>query len=255
MKALVTGASSGIGREIALMLGRRGYHLILVARSREALEELAQQLPYGATVIAMDLSEPGAAVALKERCLHLEHEIDVLVNNAGFGKMERHHLIAPETVASMGHLNMITLAELCSLFGADMVRRRRGHILNVASVAAYFPLPFFAHYAATKAYVMSLSLALWQEYKAHNVQVTCVNPGPTATNFAATARPSEKEKLFAKSMDAERVAAIAVDDMFAGKRLSVPGRRNRLLAFLANLAPTSMVLAAAQRNLKSRVSE
>lgn len=246
MNALVTGASSGIGLEIARLLAARGYHLLLAARRREELESLAAELPYGATVYPCDLAEPGSAARLHEQ---VESQVDVLVNNAGFGKVGRHTELSLEAITEMAHLNVVTLTELCRLFGADMRARGSGHIMNVASVAAFMPLPYFAEYAASKAYVLSFSEALAWELGASGVVVSCLCPGPTETGFASVARP-QKGKLFNPRtvMTAAEVAQEGVAGLFAGQRVVVTGRRNQLMALLGSLLPRRLVLALGARN-------
>ncbi len=254
MRALVTGASSGIGLELARQLAQRGYHLVLAARSAEPMEELAEQLPYGATVIPIDLARPGSARQLFSQCR--DYELEVVVNNAGFGKICRHENIDAEVLEQMCHLNITTLSELCALFGQQMREKGRGHILNVGSVAAYVPVPFFANYAATKAFVRSLSLSLSEEYADFGVRVCCLSPGPTATGFGKVAKP-RGAPLFRSpnTMTAQEVARLGLAGLFAGQREVVTGSSNWLVAQFSSLLPSWLVLKLAARNFERRLSE
>lgn len=242
MNALITGASSGIGREIAVELGRRGYQCVLVARRRERLERLAERLPYGAVVCPLDLAQPGSARKLAEFCKERELPIEVLINNAGFGKAGAHHELDLAQVTEMCHLNISTLSELCHLFSSEMIDRRNGAIMNVASILGYLPAPFMANYSASKAYVINLSLALAAELEPFGVTVTCLNPGPTKTEFGdvARGRPTQS-RPFLPAVSAEEVARIAVHDMFAGSKICTPGLGNRLITIAARLLPMPLL--------------
>ena len=153
------------------LLAQRGYHVVMVARRQERLEELLVDLPYGGTVIAQDLSLPGAARRLWDACRERELAIDVLVNNAGFGKIGHHCELEPDDLESMNNLNVTCLSSLCRLFGEAMKKRGQGCILNVGSTASYLPIPYFANYSATKAFVNSFTRALRAELMPHGVQV------------------------------------------------------------------------------------
>ncbi|MGE0495852.1 MAG: SDR family NAD(P)-dependent oxidoreductase [Vulcanimicrobiota bacterium] len=253
MRALVTGASSGIGLEMAKLLGQRGYHLILTARTAEPMQALAEALPYGATVIPLDLAQPGAARQLFEACRERELEIEVLVNNAGFGKVIRHENLQLSTLTGMCQLNMVALSELCALFGQSMREAGRGYILNVASTAGFFPLPYFANYAATKAFVRSLSLALSHEYEEYGVKVCCLNPGPTITGFGKRAKPRGKELFATTGMAAEEVARQGLDALFSGRREVITGLANTVLARLGAVLPHSLVLKLGAKNFRARL--
>lgn len=255
MNALVTGASAGLGLEMARILAARGYHLVLAARRAEPMQALARELPYGATVYPIDLAGPESARELHQRCQQDQLEPDVLVNNAGFGRVCPHVDIDDETVRQMAQLNVVTLSQLCASFGADMRARQSGHILNVASTAAFLPLPYFAEYAATKSYVLNFSLALGWELKQHGVRVSCLCPGPTATEFASVARP--QGDLFSREgvMAADEVARLGIEGLFAGDSVVVTGRRNKLIAWLAPLLPRRLVLALAGRHYTSRLAD
>src|SRR3954466_13144136 len=229
--ALVTGASAGIGLELARILAREGHDLVLVARREATLKELADELKdrYGAnsTVVAADLSDASAGERI-EQALG-ERSVDVLVNNAGFGGVgafaERSHADDMRMVA----VNVTALTDLCKRFLPGMVARGRGRILNVASTAAFQPGPFMAVYYATKAYVLSLSQALAEETRGTGVTVTCLCPGVTTTEFQQVAGvedvPLTKGPL---AMTPEAVAQAAYDGMRRGRLLVIPGVHNKV---------------------------
>lgn len=243
MNALVTGASSGIGKEIALLLAQRGYHLVLVARRKDQLLSVAEQCPYGATIITQDLSQPQAAQKLFDTVRQQELAIEVLVNNAGFGRVVEHVQADLARLESMSELNIITLASLCRLFGAHMKEKRHGSILNVGSTAAYVPIPTMANYAASKAFVASFSKALHIEMARYGVQVCLLSPGPTLTEFGANAK--DDGDFFKKKpgvMTASEVARLGVEGLFADKIEVLPGAINKLTPIAARLLPERLVL-------------
>ena len=254
MNALVTGASAGIGKEMAYLLAQRGYHVILVARRAERLEELASELAHGGTVIALDLARPGAALKLYETCREKERAIDVLINNAGFGKVGGHVDIEAEELEQMNHLNVTCLSSLCRLFGQDMKQRGEGCILNVGSTASYVPVPYFANYAASKAFVSSFTRGLRAELRPHGIQVSLLNPGPTHTEFGARAK--EGGDFIANQafvMSAKAVAEMGISGLFADHAEIVPGAVNQALPFLAKLLPKSLLIRGADYFMQSRM--
>lgn len=233
--ALVTGASSGIGLEIARELHARGLNLILVARNQARLERVTRDA-FGdtntITTIALDLSERDAAERL-HRALD-GHRVDVLVNNAGGGVFGEHWRLDPERIERMLTLNIHTPTRLCALVGDEMRARRSGCILNVASTAAYQPVPYFAAYAASKSYVLNFSEALAKELEDYGVRVSCLSPGHTDTEFFNAAGIGAPERgLFAKAgrMNARRVARFAIRKLDQGRLSFIPGFANQLLAF------------------------
>ncbi|MBI3927111.1 MAG: SDR family oxidoreductase [Armatimonadetes bacterium] len=259
--ALVTGGTSGIGYEIARQLAARGHGLILASRNelemRRLAERFRQEHGVETTPFRVDLAVPGSAAELHDRCREAGFTVDVLVNNAGFGKLSPHIELSPEVIRGMGQLNMLSLAELCSLFGGDMARRGRGRILNVASLAGYGPLPYCAEYAATKSFVLSFSEALAAELAERGVTVTCLCPGPTATNFNQTTRtgPDGAEMFRQESaMDAAEVARTGVEALFEGRRVVIPGGRNRLMAGLMRHLPTDLTLWFMGRSYRRRLT-
>ena len=248
--ALVTGASAGIGLELARVLAREGHDLVLVARRETALKELADELRdrYGAesVVVSADLAEAGAGDEI-ERALG-ERSVDVLVNNAGFGGVgpfaERAHSDDMRMVA----VNVTALTDLCKRFLPGMVTRGRGRILNVASTAAFQPGPFMAVYYATKAYVLSLSQALAEETSGTGVTVTCLCPGVTDTEFHGVAGTDAQPLTSgALSMSARAVAEAGYKAMMRGKLVEIPGVHNKVGAQSIRVAPRRVVLKIVRR--------
>ncbi|MEL6383145.1 MAG: SDR family oxidoreductase, partial [Cyanobacteria bacterium J06626_18] len=185
--ALVTGASSGIGAVFAEQLASRKHDLILVARSQDKLQaiadKLSQQHSIQATVIVQDLTEPNAGKTVFTHVQQQGITVDLLINNAGFGTYGEFADGVLDTHLNMIQLNVVALTELTHLYLPQMRSRRSGSIINIGSTASFQPIPYFAVYAATKAFVLSFSEALWQECKPYNVKVLAVCPGPTETEF------------------------------------------------------------------------
>ncbi|MFA7482466.1 MAG: SDR family oxidoreductase [Vulcanimicrobiota bacterium] len=254
MNALITGASAGIGKEMVSLLAQRGYHVVLVARRKERLEAMLSDLPYGGTVIAQDLALPGAAKALWETCREKELSIDVLVNNAGFGKVGRHCELDLDHLEQMNNLNVTCLSSLCRLFGEEMKKRGRGCILNVGSTASYLPIPYFANYAASKAFVSSFTRALRAELMPRGVQVSLLNPGPTHSEFGDVAQGGE---AFYRGkpmvMEAPEVAEAGIVGMFADHAEIVPGPLNQALPLIVRLLPKSFLIKGAGHVMGSRL--
>lgn len=256
MNALVTGASSGIGKEMVSLLAERGYHIVMVARRKEKMERLAEDLPYGATVIGQDLAEPGAASKLFQVCREKELSIDVLVNNAGFGRVEPHTKVDPEQVERMIHLNVTCLASLCRLFGEEMRNRGEGCILNVGSVVGYLPVPFMANYAATKAFVGSFTRSLRAELRPHGVQVSLLNPGSTDTEFGDVAQDNGQfNKGKPGVMSAKEVAEIGITGLFADHAEIIPGPINQAVPLLLRLLPKSVIIRGIGNWLRDRIDD
>ncbi|TDR87249.1 SDR family NAD(P)-dependent oxidoreductase [Enterovirga rhinocerotis] len=237
---VITGASSGIGEEMARIAASRGRSLVLVARRQERLAGLAQGLASDAVrieTVALDLERPDSAQALVTTLQERGIVVETLVNNAGFGLRGGFASLPYEEQIAMIELNVTTLTRLCRLVLPDLVAQRRGGIINVASLAAWQAIPFFAVYAATKAYVVSLSEALHEEVRRHGVVVTAVCPGPTTTEFAIRA-DMEKSKLFNMApMNAAAVARMGLDGHEAGRAVVIPGLRNRATGFGSRLVP------------------
>ncbi len=243
---LVTGASLGIGAELARVFARKGYDLALVARSRERLDALADEIAATAAqrplVFSADLARPGAADDLAARLAQANARVEILVNNAGFGLIGPAGALSRAEQVEMIDLNVRALADLTLAFLPD-VRAARGRILNVASIAAFLPGPGMAVYYATKAFVLSFSEALAHELRADGVGVTALCPGPTASGFFARAGGDAKYADSLPGLSAARVAQAGYDALMAGRRVVVPGLGFRALAALARFAPRALVMA------------
>lgn len=228
---LITGASMGLGKAFAEALARQGATVILVARSAERLEALARALPPGkAHVVALDLAAPGAAGRVKAAVAGLGLGVDVLVNNAGFGLHGPFTGRPPEEQREQIDVNVVALVELTGVFAPE-IERRRGGIINVASVAGFQPTPYMAVYGATKAFVLSFSDALWAELQPRGVRVLCVSPGVTATGFFERAGEGAAGGLAGKKADPAAVVETALA-AYAGDRASVVhGLRNAVTTF------------------------
>jgi short-subunit dehydrogenase len=254
--ALITGASSGIGLELAKLLAQGGYDLMLVARRRDRLDELGQALARAHGIryraIDVDLADPGAVEEISRR-LDDPTAVDILVNNAGFGDLGAFATMDIEAERRMVRVNVGALTDLTRLVLAGMLGRRRGRILNVASTAGFVPGPYMAVYYASKAYVISFSEALAEELRGSGVTVTVLCPGPTRTEFQAVAH-MEAARLFRMPgvMDAAPVARAGYRGLMRGKRMVVPGVMNRILPFAIRFSPRWMV-ARVSRFLQERV--
>jgi uncharacterized protein len=242
---LITGASSGIGRELARLYARDGARLVLIARSEDKLRQLADELAakYGAEaqVVPADLSRPASPREIVEALAQRHIDVDVLVNDAGFGARGSIAGIGVERQLEMIEVNVAALTALTALLLPGMLERRHGAILNVASTAAFQPAPNQAVYGATKAYVLSLTGALAEEVRGSGVRVSCLAPGPTETGWAAQAGMLGTRLFRRGVMDAGRVARAGHDGLRQGKTLVIPGLRNRILAFSVRLSPRVLV--------------
>ncbi len=248
--ALITGASSGIGLELAHMFARDGYGLVLVARSKVVLHTLAQTLEqkFGVKVEVWvtDLADPSAVDELDHFLKEQELHIDVLVNNAGFGLYGDFVETDEVQEVRMMQLNMVVLTQLTKRLLPSMIARRQGRILNVASTASFQPGPYLAVYSATKAYVLSFSEAIAEELHGTCVTVTALCPGPTATGFERAAK-LEKSKLFkGKLMDARAVAQIGYEALMRGQRVVISGFKNRFMAQIVRFTPRRLVTKVAK---------
>ncbi len=248
--ALITGATSGIGYEMSKILAQKNHNLLLVSRNKEKLEELKNKLEPDFDIkveyINIDLSIPGAAQKVYMQSKGFE--IDILINNSGFANYGEHTEIALEENHGLLQLNIITLTEMCALFGADMKHKKIGMILNIASTAAYQPTPYFAAYGASKSYVLNFSEALAKELEDYKVSVTCLSPGPTETNFFKVAKMDNANKgHMSHKQTAKEVAQIGIDAMFAKKLSIIPGLKNWFLAFSNRFAPRTMVASISKK--------
>ncbi|BBY59587.1 short-chain type dehydrogenase/reductase [Mycolicibacterium sarraceniae] len=244
--ALITGASSGIGAEIARELCARGHHVILVARRTEALTALAEELKGPSSVVTADLSKPAERAALPDRVADLGLEVDILVNNAGLSTTGPVSAADPAAEMNVVEVDVNAVVDLCTRFVAGMVNRRRGAVLNVASLGAFGPLPGQAVYGAAKAFVLSYTYALREELKPSGVTATTLCPGPVKTGFgeAAGISDADAEAALPKPLwvSADDVAKAAVDGLAAGKPIVVPGRLNRAATFVYQLTPKRLLL-------------
>src|SRR5215813_179635 len=239
--ALVTGASSGFGVEFAKLLAARSANLVLVARRSGPMEELADNLRRTNGVQVMvepaDLSVPGAAAELKNKIDRLGIDVDILVNNAGRG-LYGEFLDQPlDTITAMVNLNLMAVTELTHLFAQQMINRRTGHILLIASLLGYQATPGYAVYGATKAYVLVLGEALHAELKKHNVNLTVLSPGPTETSFAHVAGQRNTLVVRALMMEPGAVASLGVNAMLQRKSSIVAGLMNKLVVLSDRLTP------------------
>jgi short-subunit dehydrogenase len=243
--ALITGASGGIGLELARVFAREGHNLVLVARSADKLQALAGELSgkHGIAALALssDLSTPAAPQQVYDELARQGITVDVLVNNAGYATYGHFHELDMTKDLNMAHLNMITLTHLTRLFLPGMVERKRGRVLNVASTAAFMPGPLMAVYYATKAYVLSLSEALAEELKGTGVTVTALCPGPTQSGFQERAAMQESKLVQNGLMSGAVVAEAAFQATMTGKRLVIPGLMNQLMVMLPRFLPRWMV--------------
>jgi uncharacterized protein len=247
--ALVTGASAGLGRELARLAAKDGHDLVLVARRKERLEELAAELTSAhgvqVAVIAADLSDQAAPVDVAERLFAAGTRIDFLINNAGFGTCGPFSQAVLDREVEMIHLNIRALVQLTHLFLPEMLARKSGRILNVASVAGFVPGPYMATYYASKAFVLSFTEALAAELLGTGVTITASCPGPTETEFGAVAG-NAKSKLFQRHVaEAAPVALHAYQAMMAGKVVAIPGLMNKLIAQSTRIAPRVWLRAIA----------
>ncbi len=242
---LITGASSGIGRELARCFAEGGSDIVLVARREDRLRELSKELSsrYGVQVrvLAKDLSSPHAAREITDELDRVGIRIDVLVNNAGFGDRGAFAELGIERQLDMVQVNVGALTELTRRFLPGMIERRRGGILNVASAAAFQPGPLMSVYYATKAYVLHFSEGVAEELAGTGVAVTCLCPGPTVTEFGDEAH-LEGTLLFRMGpMNAATVARAGYAGFRRGKVIVIPGLRNRLIAFSVRFSPRAVV--------------
>jgi uncharacterized protein len=247
MNVLITGASGGIGYELAKLFARERHNLILVARSGEKLTQVANDLQVaGVTVrtFALDLGQPASPKFLYDQLQKDGVNIEVLVNNAGFGAYGDFAEMAEDEILGQINLNITALTELTRLFLPAMIARRSGRIMNVASTAAFQPGPLMAVYYATKAYVLSFSEAVANEVRNSGVTVTCFCPGPTRTGFGRRAG-NDKARVFKQAgvMSAERVALDGYRALMEGRTLAISGVQNWLVAQSTRFAPRKMVTA------------
>jgi uncharacterized protein len=252
--ALITGASSGIGEEFARQLAAQGWSLILVARSQDRLEKIRSELMsahMGIDVVAipLDLTVSGAPADLFQRTQAASLDVELLVNNAGFGAFEEFASLDLARVRQMIDLNIAALVELTHLYMQPMLQRRRGGIINIASVAGFAPLPYSTVYAATKAFVKSFSEALFEEARQRGVHVMAVHPGSTETNFFRVAG----ESPFSHRARMQTPAEVVRESLRAFERKKssvVTGASNRMLVVILTLLPRRWITATVGRAMR-----
>ena len=241
MTALITGASSGIGLELARIFASKRHDVVLVARSEDKLRALARECEQGGTrahVVAADLASSAGPKTVVDAVAALGLQIDILVNNAGFGVYGRFAETALERELESIQVNVLALTELTKRFLPAMLARRSGRILNVASTAGFLPGPLMAVYYATKAYVISFSEAIANELEGTGVTVTVLCPGPTATGFQAAANlGSSRIVSLLRKATSRSVAEAGYDAVMAGKVVAIPGISNKISALAPRLFP------------------
>src|SRR5215471_6066409 len=254
--ALITGASSGIGEAFAQILAKRGMHLLLVARSEDKLRVLAQALSeqYGirAECIPVDLGHVDAAQEVYRRTQALGMTVDLLVNNAGVGTYGNFEMLDPEQEHEEIMLNVTALVDLTHAFVPAMVERQAGGVINVASLAAFQPLPYQTVYGATKAFILSFSLALWAEVRKTGVRIVALCPGATATNFFAE---MGDVPLMSKRRSPKDAAMTDLRALERGRPYAVDGLRNALAAQITHMAPLALTARVAEKAMRPRKPE
>jgi short-subunit dehydrogenase len=237
---LITGASAGLGAEFARQLAKRGERIILVARRKERLEQLASEIG-GAEIIVADLSEPGAGTKVVAEAISRDLWIRTLINNAGFGLIGQFEALPLMRQLEMIDLNVRALTNLTYVVLNDMRLRGEGAILNVASTAAFQPGPKMAVYFATKAFVLSLTEALHEELKPHGIKVSCLCPGPTRTEFGEVAGFGGNGMFDRVAMNAPQVVEAGLAGLNRNRAVVVPGLVNKIAAASTRFAPRPLV--------------
>jgi short-subunit dehydrogenase len=252
--ALVTGASNGIGEGLARALAKRNISLVLVARRKEKLESLAAELKSNSIqviVVPLDLTVPTADEILWKELQKRSIEIDLLVNNAGFGSYGFFHEAIPEKQFEMIDLNIKALVKLTHRFLPSMIKKDHGAILNVSSLSGFQPVPFMATYAATKAFVTNFSLALSSELSETGVRVIALCPGRTETGFQTTAG-SNKIRIRSRKASVEQVVAVAMKALAGGQAVAVEGFTNMCIQQIQRFLPRKLILKVAYRVFKPK---
>lgn len=254
--AFISGATSGIGYEFAKQLAGQGYALVLHGRNQDVLAQLEQELPNVKQTLQADLSDPEQLDTLISQLDGLDGKIDVAVNNAGFGLYGDHLSLSEVDINAMIHLNIVATTRLSRYFAQRMVEQKSGHILNVASTAAYQPQPYLAAYAASKAYVANFTEALKMELKSSNVSVTCLSPGRTDTgffHFEGGEDQASEEGVFSKKYRASpaKVANKGLKALFRGKNREIPFLENKMYVFLNRILSRTSVVNFYYKAMKS----
>lgn len=238
MKALITGASSGLGADMARILSEKGYDLILVARRKTKLEKLQKELKTNVEIEIMDISSTFNCMKLYNK--YKKEDIDILINNAGFGVYGEFISTSIDKELDMIDINIKTVHTLTKLFLSDFKKKDKGYILNVASSAAFLPGPLMASYYATKSYVYNLTMAISEELRRSdsNVYVGCLCPGPVDTEFNRVAKCT----FSIKGLDSYQVSQYAIDKMFKRKLVIIPGTMMRLGVWFSKIVPLCLKL-------------
>lgn len=254
--AVVTGASAGIGWEMAKQLATRGYDLWLIARREERLRQLATQITAEtgriAVVFALDLIDAVDRAKLAAQMGLARDGLSLLVNNAAFGTIGPTVGSSEAKMNQMIELNVTALTDLSYAAAKVMIAKRRGAIINVASTAAFQAVPYMNVYSATKAYVLSFTEALAEELKEYGIRVMALCPGPTRTEFHAVAGVREEDARGRLMMSAAECVRIGLDDFERGKQLSITGAANKLMVFGSRIAPRRLVIKSVGRMMKPR---
>jgi len=241
---LITGASSGIGKELAYVYAEKNYTLILAARRKERLVEIKTDIKNKHSVFVeifdIDLSKTSSAEVLYKRVCDKNIKVDVLINNAGFGMSGDFNDIEMNTEENMLVLNMLTLTKLTRLFAKQMIKTGKGNIVNIASTAAFQAIPKFAAYSASKAYVLSFSEAIAYELKDDNIKVTAICPGATQSEFSEVAKMDDA--LFSKAPTSRELADFTYKNMTKGKVMAIHGLKNNFLTFIQRFVPRQMTI-------------
>ncbi|MBU0518841.1 SDR family oxidoreductase [bacterium] len=255
--ALITGASSGIGYELAKIFAIEGHNLVLVARDEDKLLELAGQVRHHrddleTRVIVCDLSDPTAPESIYETLAAESVNLDILVNNAGIGCHGAFHQLDRQFMLDMVQVNVHAVVHLTHLFLPGMVERGKGKVLNVASTAAFQPGPFASNYYASKSFVLSFTEALAVELEGSGVTATALCPGLTRTNFHARMGVAELGSMKSMFMSAEAVARAGYAGLMKGKTIVIPGFKNALLAKMVRFFPRKFIARSIARLQKQR---
>lgn len=250
MLAMITGASSGIGRDMARELSRRGYDLILVARRRDRLEALQRELKTKVRIIPCDVSKKESCFALYRQVE--EQDIDVFINNAGFGLFGAFEETDLERELELINTNIRAVHILTKLFLRKFIKRGKGHILNVASSAAFLPGPLLSSYYASKSYVLRLSEAIYEELRRRgsHVRISVLCPGPVRTEFDRVA----DVRFSVKGLSSEAVARYAIDGMLRGKLIITPGAMMKVTRFVERFASEKLLLRCCYHMQKRKQS-
>ncbi len=255
--ALVTGASSGIGYELCKLFATDRTELVLVARDIERLSRIAEELSTSAgievTTMGIDLADPASPKEVLRRTQEAGLTVEYLVNNAGFGNFGLFVDTDPESTLKLLQVNIHALTHLTALYLPGMVERRSGHIMNVASTAAFQPGPLMSTYYASKAFVLHFSEAIAEELEGKGVSVTALCPGPTVTEFHLRANMETSGLVIdRRAMTAKAVAEIGYQGMMRGRTLVIPGLSNKLLTLVVRLAPRKMITRFVHRMQEDR---